>query len=154
MQRSFYISLQYILINTIQRSFVLWLASSRYSASDTGQQIRWFQTHWLRNGVLEADTPPLRTGCFFSFLSPSLFQEVTIYKLNIFLPFSWQLRSFILFPNLLRLFENPNILRSESSHLHVYWCIQKNAVHLVGMAALYKTCLLLLFQDVYGYINY
>lgn len=31
---------------------------------------------------------------------------------------------------------------------------KKNAVHLVGMAALYKTCLLLLFQDVYGYINY
>lgn len=52
-------------------------------------------------------------------------------------------------PNLLKPIGNPNILASESSHSHVYWCIQRSAMHLGGMTALYKVYLFLLCYEIF-----
>lgn len=56
-------------------------------------------------------------------------------------------------PNLLKSIGNPNILADESFHSHVYWCIQRSAMHLGGMTALDKIYLFLL-RYIYGYTYY
>lgn len=52
-------------------------------------------------------------------------------------------------PNLLKPIGNPNILADESFHSHGYWCIQRSAMHLGGMTALYKIYLFLLHYEIF-----